>query len=134
MKILVSIMVVLFMYSCSMSDDDEDLPNNWKYIRESGTDITIFKSSNDKLFIPYTVIEYKNNNEWLIACQVNNPWAYYPILTDSIYIAIDNPSELKFWIINLQKDIMYGPLSLNEYLKKRIELKLPKGLKLELKL
>ena len=80
-------------------------------------------------FIPYTVVNYVYNDNFILAVQ--NPTKKYSIGDfDFDYKGL----EICFWIIDVQKDKILGPYSLDEYIKKRKALGVPEELKLKLEI
>lgn len=87
----------------------------------------IYKSKRKYLYsdvkIRGNVVEVNSDNNFIIASQN----------TDTLYVGINNSvkSNLKYYIIIKEKDSVYGPYDLKEYLSKRLELKIPDDLNLK---
>ena len=98
------------------------------------------------LNVPCTVRGYAYNENFIVACQKPFPICILDnVSTDSLFTwqlnnkkYVDSCKQytfsLNFWIIDIKKDSFYGPLNLNEYLQKRIDLKIPDELKMSLDL
>lgn len=114
-----------------MSPDEEVLGENYYYLPEYvAYDVgypeggIIYKSSQKNSFsniiIHGNVIRMDDNKDFIIAMQLKDDSA-----------KIDKKQLLHYFIIEKKSDLKFGPYNKEEYLQKREELNVPKGLKLE---
>lgn len=87
----------------------------------------IYKSDKKNVFvdvkIPNEVIMVNKNKEYIIAIQQD-----HSAHNTSMPTNILDSSNLNYFIINKHTDIVYGPYTKTEYLKKKSELKIPHSL------
>ena len=132
-KIIYSIAVIALL-GCNQSDNYKELPYNYGYRSESQEMTSIEKLTSKKIEIPFTVVNYNNNDSIILATQIENPFVYEMVNKGSSKKELIFPHKINFWIINMLKDSIYGPMDLNSYLCKRIELNIPTDLKLKLEI
>jgi len=143
------VLVLLFISSIScQTDENIHIIGNYFFLDEGETQKVIYnkKHMKETPYIPCTVKGYAYNENFIVACQKPFPIC---ILdngpTDSLFTwhlknkkYVDSCKQytfsLNFWIIDIKKDSFYGPLNLNEYLQKRVDLKIPEELKMSLDL
>lgn len=116
------ILVCLFVL-ISCSDYSEELSGNYVFVSESNSIQYIRARKGDSRIKP-TVINYAYNDDFIIAAQIDNNDDSYDL----------SGRNINFWIISNKTKIVYGPLSLNDYLKLRKQLLIPDAVKMEMKL
>ena len=133
---IVIILLLVVVYLIWGRVNEQDLGDNYYYLpKYEAVDIgypdgaIIYKSAQRNVFsdvkIHRTVICVNKNKDFIIAIQQDDSVNIKSIqsnVLDSIY--------LHYFIIAKQTDMVYGPFSKIEYLKKREELKIPHNLKL----
>jgi hypothetical protein len=114
--------------SCNSS---EDLSGSYVFSGKGGEQDYIYHSmvvENGKL-IPCFVIAYAFNDQFIIVAQKPRDDCF-----ENRTDAQKSGNALNFWIANHAKEELIGPMSFEEYMKKRQELRIPEDLKMELKL
>ena len=119
-----------FIWSCQ-SDYIKELSGGYYYASESKESTAILRhgKKRNERYIPCKIIFYDYNKQFIIAAQE-------PV-RECLFGEIDidyNNLEVAFWIIDVQKDKILGPYSLDEYIKKRKALGVPEELKLKLEI
>ena len=143
------VLVLLFVSSISsQTDENIHIIGNYYYLDEGETQKVIYNNKHMKNapYVPCTVRGYAYNENFIVACQKPFPICILDnVSTDSLFTwqlnnkkYVDSCKQytfsLNFWIIDIKKDSFYGPLNLNEYLQKRIDLKIPDEFKMSLDL
>jgi hypothetical protein len=138
-KILKSLPVLLFLLiifslfnlSC---DEYKELGGGYEYAFESKVDVFIFHIKEEGYYerlIPCTILDYADNKQFIVAAQK----PYTDCLPQAMREdALNTGNDINFWIADKEKAITYGPLSYDEYLKKRRELGVPSDLKMDLRI
>lgn len=148
----------LLLESCGagVNNSSEELSGD-SYFRESGNDFNYITSHNELHKTIFSkIIAYAYNSNFVLAAQMPN-YEYHragiagelnhgkedmeflykkadSILTsDPYYIKIFS-EKVNFWIIRNKDHKLIGPLTSDEYLTKRRELKIPEELRLDVKL
>jgi hypothetical protein len=130
---IVIILLLVVLYLTWGRGNEQDLGDNYFYLpKYEAVDIgypdgaIIYKSTERNVFsdvkIHRNVISVDKNKDFIIAIQQDDS-VTQPKAQDSKY--------LHYFIIAKQTDMVYGPFSKIEYLKKREELKIPHNLKLK---
>ncbi|MBK7986634.1 MAG: hypothetical protein IPK11_06920 [Ignavibacteria bacterium] len=150
------ILIVFFLFSCNLSDEVQSLPGGWVYMSESRGAEGIYSNKKTlKNTIFPSVAKYDYNDDYIVALQRANreivtlyvaadlriklmkgdtteeSYQKSFIIADSI---LDNNEYYKeifssvsnYWIIDIRKDTVYGPLTKKKYLalKKRMNIDL----------
>ncbi len=134
---IVIILLVVFLYLIWGGANEQDLGDNYYYLpKYEAVDIgypegaIIYKSAQRNVFVDVkihrNVTSVNKNRDFIIAIQQD----------DSVNIKnkqsnVLDDDDLHYFIIVKFTDIVYGPFSKIEYLKKRDELKIPHSLKLQ---
>lgn len=130
---IVIILLLVVLYLTWGKGNEQDLGDNYFYLpKYEAVDIgspdgaIIYKSKERNVFtdikIHRNVISVDKNKDFIIAIQQDDSITQ-PKVQDSKF--------LHYFIIAKQTDMVYGPFSKVEYLKKREELKIPHNLKLK---
>lgn len=128
----ISLSLIVFLsivnFACHLSSS---LGGDW-YVNDSyGHDHGFIVKNNgkeDDPFIPCAIVSYEHNDEFLIVAQ--KPNVDCGKSTDKF----NTGNALNFWIIDIGRDRVIGPLSIDMYFQKRQELGVPSDLEMELKL
>ncbi|MDY0318328.1 MAG: DUF3997 domain-containing protein [Candidatus Izemoplasmatales bacterium] len=135
---IVIILLLLVLYLIWGGVNEQDLGDHYYYLpKYEALDLgfpdgaIIYKSAQRNVFsdvkIHKNVISVNNNKDFIIAIQQDDS-----VNIKSTQSIVLDSNSLHYFIIAKQKDMVYGPLSKNEYLKKRKELNIPHNLKLKL--
>lgn len=130
---IVIILVLVVLYLTWGKGNEQDLGDNYFYLpKYEAVDIgypdgaIIYKSKERNVFsdvkIHRNVISVDKNKDFIIAVQQDDS-VTQPKVQDIKF--------LHYFIIAKQTDMVYGPFSKIEYLRKREELKIPHNLKLK---
>ena len=98
------VLVFLFAFS-SCSDYSEELSGDNVFVSESNV-MQYIRPRKGDWEIKQTVISYAFNDDFIIAAQVDNKDDSYDL----------SGRNINFWIITNKTKIVYGPLTLNDYL------------------
>ncbi|NNV57692.1 DUF3997 domain-containing protein [Limnovirga soli] len=131
-KMLCLIVLAAWVGSCQ-SDTYEEISGEYYFYEEGVHQNVIEKDGLDYYgkLIPCEILSYDYNKEYIIAAQkpvlpcFEGEFAatiHYPPNKDSIY----------YWIISHEQNLLVGPLTKEEFELKRMELKVPKNLKISL--
>lgn len=121
-------MIPLILISCSSSDYNEQLSGNYYYINDGPPLVYIRPEMMGGPFIPCTIIDYAFNDQFIIAVQKwTEDCGYY-----TNEAAKKSGNAYNFWIVDHTSNKLIGPLSIDEYIRKRSELEIPDELKLNL--
>lgn len=131
--VIIFLLVVLYLTWA----DEQNLGDNYYYLPiYEAVDIgypegaIIYKSLQKNVFsdvkIHRNVISVNKNKEFIIAIQQDDS-----VNIKSAQTNVLDSNYLHYFIIAKQTDMVYGPFSKKEYLKKRDELKIPHSLKLK---
>jgi hypothetical protein len=134
---IVIILLLVVVYLIWGRVNEQDLGDNYYYLpKYEAVDIgypdgaIIYKSEQRNVFsdvkIQRTVISVNKNKDFIIAIQQDDS-----VNIKSIQSNVLDSIHLYYFIIVKQTDMVYGPFSKIEYLKKREELKIPHNLKLK---
>jgi hypothetical protein len=134
---IVIIFLLVVLYLTWGGADEQNLGDNYYYLpKYEAVDIgypegaIIYKSAQKNVFsdvkIHRNVISVNKNKEFIIAIQQDDSVNIKSIQSNALY-----SNYLHYFIIAKQTDMVYGPFSIIEYLKKRDELKIPHSLKLK---
>lgn len=134
---IVIILLIVVLYLTWGRGNEQDLGDNYYYLpKYEAVDIgypdgaIIYKSAERNVFsdvkIHRNVISVVKNKDFIIAIQQDDS-----VNIKSTQTNVLNSNYLHYFIITKQTDMVYGPFSKNEYLKKRDELKIPHSLKLK---
>jgi len=161
MKLPTYLLCCLLSFSaCQQGAAVNELPFGYEYVDRGGYLKEIYKSTDPKQFVLARVIQYKYNMQFLLILQepilsehlnhiASDINATYPRSLTSTKDSVSNLMHMRdsimqhdpyfsaifrnkynFWIATPQK--LFGPYNFDEYYKKRIELGVPEGLKLEI--
>ena len=153
--ILLLLISIVFSYcGAGINNESKDL-NDDTYFRRSGGNFSYIDSHNElhPAIFP-VVISYVYDTEFVLVAQIPNRKYYAALLTSQLNTGRENykklelkadsiltndPYHLKvlagqmnFWIIQNSTHHLIGPMSLNQYLKKRKDLHVSEKLKLNL--
>lgn len=108
------IIFLTFLIGCNFSDESVELPGGSTYVNEGKCNKLILVNIKNSKNIESCVSEYKFDDSFITACQIDEK-------------ACENDSiEIKnklFFIIDVKKEVLYGPLSKNIFLEKLSALK-----------
>lgn len=132
-KCLSIMLLSLLLYGCAGEGDyDVELPNNYSLIRSSSHSISVKKQTGEGEWesdtIPEKVTEIAWNNEYILAKQLGLKVKDPDV---SAEYKIPDESKVYYWILKVEDDSVFGPLSEEEFDKKKDELGVPKDLKLK---
>jgi len=116
------IFCIIFFIGCNFSDESIKLPGGHTYVNEGKCYKYILVNIKNGKNIESCVSQYKFNNSFITVCQVNEKACE----NDSI-----NTIDKLFYIIDVKKEILYGPLSNTAFSDKLNELEVDKKLFLE---
>jgi len=129
---IVSVSAILFFL---WGVDEQELGDNYYYLpKYEAIDIgypgaIIYKSTRKNIFeevkIEGDVIRVSNNKEFILALQ--KP---YTIDIEKEPFDSSTIKSLKYFIVSKKSEIVYGPYAKKEYLQKKVELGVPKDLRL----
>jgi hypothetical protein len=111
------------LYGClpNPGDYDIDLPNNYSLVRSSAHIVTINKQIDEGVWnssiIPEKVTELSCNDEYVLAKQVDLKFRN-PNDPNDTY-KIPDESKVNYWILDVNKDIAYGPFNETEFYEKK---------------
>ena len=119
--------------------NEQDLGDNYYYLPlHEAVDIgypygaIIYKSAERNVFsdvkVHKNVINVNKNKDFIIVIQQDSG-----VNNNSSLPKAQDDKHLHYYIIAKQTDMVYGPFSQNEYLKKRDELKIPNNLEFDSK-
>jgi hypothetical protein len=125
----------LFILSCT--DYVESLGGNWIYDADNKEHpfIMMNGSKEGDPFIPCNVIAHEHNKQFAIVAQTpDTDCEWNHIDTKIANAANQTGNAVNYWIIDIEEaGRLIGPMSYDEYLKKREELGVPDKLKLAVK-
>ncbi|MGG7033991.1 MAG: hypothetical protein ACI7YS_02215 [Flavobacterium sp.] len=83
--------------------------------------------------IPAKILDYKSNTKFGIALQkpIYELPQYGNVRPNEFRDVIEKSHKVNYWVIVKRGNIFYGPLNREGYIKKRIELGVPKSLQLD---
>lgn len=129
MKTEFLLIISLFLISCGgLSDYSENIPGGYQFVSEAKyVNLIIGKQE-----IPCNVIGYAYNENYILACQEFNDseCISYTQLLPQI-TGRNRDKEINFWIIDIKKDSLWGPLNYAEFLKTRRRLDIDKSLRIK---
>lgn len=133
-KCLSIILVSILLYGCAgASDYNVELSGNYSLIRSSAHMVTVNEQFDEGMWhspvIPEKITEIGWNNEYILAKQLGLKLRS-PDDPDDKY-QIPDESKVYYWILRVEDDSTFGPLSEAEFDKKKDELGIPKDLKLK---
>ncbi len=117
------IILLILIYSCGgISDSTTELSNGYYYASESANENIIVRHGykNGDRYIPCNVIEYKYDDDYIIAKQLPSPDCFWDIDSNTY-----GDEKYYYWIIVTNENTILGPLSLVEFMDKRIQLNIP---------
>ena len=120
-KIYFSLFVV-FLNGCNFSDESIKLPGGHTYVEEGRCYKYILVNIKGEKNIESCVSEYKFNDSFITASQIDEK-----ACKDGLIKA----EQKFFYIIDVHKEVLYGPLSKNIFLNKLNELQIDKKLLIE---
>ncbi|HET9058202.1 MAG TPA: DUF3997 domain-containing protein [Chitinophagaceae bacterium] len=140
-KWIITIAVILFLgilFFIIRRSDDQNLGDNYYYLPEyEAIDVgypggaIIYKSTQKYLFsnvkISGNIISVNTNKDYIIALQQKIDSVF-----DKTSSNITEKDSLKYFIIQKKADLLFGPYSKDEYIKKREELGIPKELQFKI--
>lgn len=110
--IIILLILIFKLDRCDYCDYVEYFGNGYWYMDEGGDSKAIFGSKALSPKIPSTVIEYKYDNDYIVAKQ--KPKLPQDILYDVNYIYKDGIDTF-YWIISAKNYFGLGPLDRQEY-------------------
>jgi len=103
---------------------DIKLPNEYKLIRSSPHNLTLNKQIDEnnwgEAIIPAEIVEIAWDDNYILAKQIGLK-RRNPNNSEDTY-EIQDESKVSYWILEIQKGTVYGPLKENEFIEKRKEL------------
>lgn len=116
------ILFMIFFIGCNFSDESITLPGGHTYVNEGKCYKYILVNIKNGKDIESCVSEFKFDDDFITACQIDEK------ACDSN--SVNNKDKL-FYVIDVQKEVLYGPLSKTAFSDKLNELKVDKKLFLE---
>jgi hypothetical protein len=122
----------LILTGCDLSSE-HNLGSGY-YLLGSGSNTTVSKidKKNSSFYtdiILGEIVDYNFDKRYiLIYRNASDKAKEYCNLQDSLWMQQQGKNALQYWIIEKDKEIVYGPLEKKEYLDKRQELKIPETL------
>lgn len=113
------IILLTILSGCNFSDESINLPGGHTYVNEGKCYKYILVSIKNGKNIESCVSEYKFDDNFITACQIDEKACE----NDSIKI-----KDKLFYIIDVQKEVLYGPLSKSAFLDQLNKLKVDKKL------
>lgn len=116
----------IFLASCG--DEAETLSGGYTYRLEGSASYIGHKSAGRTgKIIPCDVLDYDYNEDFVIVSQKPNPSCPPDLNRDD---ALHSGYDINYWIADNRRDELLGPLSLEDFMKKREELSVPDKLQL----
>jgi len=159
--ISVLVLINITLYNCSNGDYTEELSGNYFYRNEGPDTKDILSHSPNRKEIYSKVLSYSYNERFIVAVQMpiyneykkmiafdlRDDFKKYPknsndeilkseksadsiLINDSFYKTIFS-NKMNYWIIDHERKLFLGPLSLDEYELKRKQLGVPDNLQLD---
>lgn len=122
LTIAISCLLYLLITTLFYTPNEIKLSGGYKYY--SNRKDIIHKNNN----IPPTVLDYKYNQDFIIALQ--KPEAYDKIIYGNLGKYEYGRDTIYYWLIICQKDSVIGPMSFNQYIQTREIYKVPSNLQL----
>ncbi len=128
------LLIVIFsglLYGCSGAGDyGTSLPDGYSLLRSSANMVTINKQEGEGVWgdalIPPKITELTWNNDYILAKQLglklNNP------KDPNDTYKIPDESKVNYWILQINGDNIYGPLTDSEFVQKKKELSIPSNI------
>ena len=119
------LLLLILSVSCS-TDIYRHLKNGYYYVSLGGQNVIISQESSEKeMVVPCMIVSYEHDEEYLIVVNEN---------VKNCAWEVDNSQRLdqkyQYWIIQMEKELIYGPMTQQEFLLKRKELKVSSKLEL----
>ena len=120
--------LLIVMSSCNSSDD---LSGDYTFSGKGGGQDYIYHtmSGQNGKIIPCEVIAYAYNDQFIIAAQEPRDDCF-----QNRQDAQKSGNAINFWIANHTKEELIGPLSFEEYMKRRQGLQIPEELTMDVKI
>lgn len=112
---LITLVFIVFLYSCSFSDYSTELGDDYIFVSESNSSQYIY-NSNDSNFtqvIPCTIIEYSYDSEYILTKNRMNIDCSNSGYIDTISF---------YYILDKKKKLCIGPLDSNTFIIKKKQL------------
>ena len=116
--------LVLFLLFFTGCDDLENLPYGYQYVSENMTN-TVISNGYGKTAISCMVLDYKYNDQYLIAKQAYYPYGndlnqcFSTTITENIYK--QEKGKIYYWLIDMKNDILFGPYSKKNLLNQKLK-------------
>jgi len=109
-----------------MSDSVQELSNGYIFVGEGAGNEFIVRSGDnyENFVIPCSVVSYNYNEDFIIAAQRPNNDCFLE----------EDERKLNFWIISHKQENTIGPLTIDQFLKKRKELNIDENLVLKIEI
>ncbi len=113
-------------------DYQEDLGNEYTFVHESAVHQTIFKN---KLIIEDTavtigigpcVVDYENGRRFVLVSQIPIPDSVFFSSSPVVDQYIADTKERNYWIVDKERDSLYGPMDIKQFTLRKILLKIPR--------
>ena len=128
MKILCLFLLLLTFSGCGagISDFSEEISEGYYYHSNSSIDrfIAPKKWGTETLIIPSKVVNYKSNKEYIVAKRQD-------ILITETGSRTPITEKYDYWILDVVSPKIYGPMALDDFIKRKEELNLPESLNLK---
>lgn len=125
------LLTILFFIvsSCGgwMGDSIDELSGNYEFVFENNEN-AIIKGAGEEKIIPCSVLSHSYNDDFILAFQKA---ASDCILNSNLK---QEEGKVYFWIIDVKADTLYRTESIEDYWTKRVELKVPENLRLQVQL
>ena len=115
------IIFLTFLLGCNFSDESVELPGGNTYVNEGKCNKLILVNIKNSKNIESCVSEYKFDDSFITACQIDENACEKNL----------NIKNKLFFIIDVKREVLYGPLSKNDFLEKLNELKADRKLIIE---
>jgi hypothetical protein len=112
-KYLLSIIIAFVLLSCNLSDYSENLGEGYNYIDEGGDIKEIFNNKPKFGRVPATVIEFKYDNNFIVAKQ--KPRLPQDPLYEKKYKYPYGDDQFYYWLVLKKDGIVLGPFNLEDY-------------------
>ncbi len=127
MKISALLILITIVFSCS--DKFEELPGNYVLRLEGPGMNDIFCHNAKGGDIPPNIISYNYNSDFIIAAQ--KPQDHDDAIYERTFDYKIGRDKIYYWIIVVDKQSCFGPLTISEYEIEKNNLDIPKSLKLK---
>lgn len=125
-KYLLSLIIVIALFGCNLSDYLENLGDDYTYRDEGGDTKDILNKKPNCGIVPATVIEFKYNNSFIVAKQ--KPRLPQEPLYEKKYNYPYGNDKFYYWLVLKKERVALGPFNLEEFNVVRLKHNVPDNL------